>query len=279
MRDALMKHLHTAGKFLALLLLLSSVAVSARAGVSVTASALEGLWLRPVGEHSKAESGIEGFYLHDDGTLELVGIASMNGLNWKAEGNKLILTTNTDKNPKPASVKYTVEKLRDSTLTLKAGDYLSGTFEKENPASSTALKDWRLKMDKMYLDDAVEYVRYVDTNASGYQKREKLIGPEKKGWDIRKLVLWSMDGKPVKLIFTEPNGSGKMEFETSIYYHNGQIVFYRGPFSGYVFKNGRLVEYVDVHMHPVTDVTEKDMKETGVGIEKRSRQYLALFNS
>lgn len=274
-----MKNLHTTGKFLALILLLSSGAVSARAGGAVTASALEGLWLRPVGGHTHAESSMEGFYLHDDGTLELVGIASVNGLNWKAWGNKLIFTTNTDKNPKPASVKYTVDKLTSKTLTLKAGDYLSGKYEKENPASSAALKDWRLKMDKMYLDDAVEYVRYVDTNASGYQKREKLIGPEKKSWDRRKLILWSMDGKPVKLIFTEPNGSGKMEFETSIYYHNGQIVFYRGPFSGYVFKNGRLVEYVDVHMHTVTDVTEKDMKETGVGIEKRSRQYLALFNT
>jgi len=68
-----------------------------------------------------------------------------------------------------------------------------------------------------------------------------------------------------------------MDWGTSIYYLDGRVNYYKGPFSGYVFRNGRLVLWVDEHMHPVSGVTEQDMKDTGAGIEKRSKEYLTLF--
>jgi Lipocalin-like len=275
-----MKNLGLVIKFVLMLLTVSAVHAYVFAGESSpkTSSAISGLWLRPIGGGSGGESGKEGFFLHEDGTLELVGIASMNGLGWKVTGKELVLTTNTDRYPKPARLKYAVVKLTDKTLTLKADDYLSGTFEKEDPVKSAALREWRVTMDRMYLDNATEYMKYVDNNAGGCRKREKTIGPEKKCWEKRKLTLLTMDSKPVKLAFTEPNGSGKMEWETSVYYLDGRISFYRGPFSGYIFSNGRLVLWVDEHMHPMSGVTEQDLKETGSGIEKKSKEYLSLFN-
>ncbi len=123
---------------LALILGISASAFAAHAGEvsAVTASSIEGLWLRPIGGDGEAggQGGKEGFYLHEGGSLELVGIASMNGLGWKVEGNELVLTTNTDRYTDPVPVKYTVENLTDKTLAIKADDYLSGSYEKDDPA-------------------------------------------------------------------------------------------------------------------------------------------------
>lgn len=214
-----MNNLRLVMKFVLIFLTVSAVHSHAHAGEGrpITSSAISSLWLRPIGGGSAGGSGKEGFFLHEDGTLELVGIASMNGLSWKLTGKELVLTTSTDRYPKPFEVKYAVGKLTDKTLTLKVDDYLSGTFEREDPAKSAALREWHVTMDRVYLDSVTEYMKYVDNNSGAYQKREKVIGPEKKGWEKRVLALWTMDGKPVKLTFTEPNGSGKMEWETSVY--------------------------------------------------------------
>ncbi len=275
-----MKNMHVFTKFVLILLMVSAACSHALAGEGSAAasSAISGLWLRQIGGGQAGEGGKEGFYLHEDGTLELVGIASMNGLNWKVAGKELVLTTNTDRYPEPVEVKYTVENLTDEALVIKADDYLSGTFEKEDPASSAALKEWRGTMDKIYIDNVAAYMTYVENNAGEYKNQDKTIGPEKKGWEKRELVLWTKDGKPVKLTFTEPDGSGRMMWETAVYYLDGAVYFYKGPFSGYVFKNGRLVLWVDGNMKPVSGITEQDMKETGRGIGNRSKEYLALFN-
>ena len=228
-----MKKMHVLAKFVLILLMASAVCAAALAedGTVVTASSVQGLWLRQIGGGSAGEGGKEGFYLREDGTLELVGIASMNGLGWKVTGKELVLTTDTDRYPEPVEVKYTVENLTDKTLVIKADDYLSGTFEKEDPAKSAALEEWRGTMGKIYIDNAAAYMKYVEKNAGEYKKQDKTIGPEKKGWEKRKLVLWTMDGKPVKLTFTEPDGSGKMMWETAVYYLDGAVYFYKGPFS------------------------------------------------
>lgn len=258
----------------------SAFAAHAGEGSTVTASSIEGLWLRPVGGDGQAggQGGKEGFYLHEGGSLELVGIASMNGLGWKVEGNELVLTTNTDRYTDPVLVKYTVENLTDKTLVIKADDYLSGSYEKDDPESSAAFRQWRATMDKLYIDNASGYMKYVDGNAAQYKKTEKTLGPEKKGWEKRKLVLWTEDGKPVRLTFTEPDDAGKMKWQTAVYYLGGQINYYKGPFSGYIFKNGRLVLGVDGGMKPLSGITGEDMKKTTSAIEKRSAQYLALFD-
>ena len=269
---------------LVLILGISASAFPAHAGtgetIPVTASSVQGLWLRPIGGagESGGQGGKEGFYLHEGGTLELVGIASMNGLGWKAAGNELILSTNTDRYPEPVEVKYTVESLTGKSLAIKADDYLSGSYEKDDPESSSALRQWRATMDKIYIDNASEYMKYVDGNAAQYKKTEKTLEPEKKGWEKRKLVLWSEDGKPVRLTFTEPDDAGRMKWETAVYYLGAQINYYKGPFSGYIFKNGRLALVVDGDMKPSGGMPEKDMKETAAAIEKRSAQYLALFD-
>ena len=264
--------------FALLMLFCSAVSGLAQAGEgsTVTASSLQGLWLRPMGGEGGGQGGKEGFYLHEDGILELVGIASMNGLDWKVEANDLTMTTNTDRYPDPVAVKYTVENLTGKSLIIKADDYLSGTFEKEDPATSAALRDWRVTMDKLYIDNAVEYMKYVDGSAAQYQKTEKTLEPETKGLERRKVELWTGDGKPVKLTLSGP-GSGAEKAE--IYYLDGAVNFCKGPFSGYVFKNGRLALEVDADMEPVEGITDEEMKKTWSAIEKSSKDYLALFNS
>ncbi len=273
----------TLALFLALLcapsLFASDVGTEATDGTKVPDGEIPGLWLRGVENDIGGAGGREGFYLHEDGTLELVGIASMNGLNWKVEGKELILTTNTDRYREPVEVKYTIEKLTDKTLAIKSDDYLSGKYEREAPGSSAALKEWRDTVFRMYIDNVKEYMKYVDGNSGKYKKEEKTLEPEKEGWGRRKLVLWTEDGQPVRLTFSEPDDAGRMDLGSAVYYLDGEVYFFKGPFSGHVFKNGRQVLWVDENMKPLTSITQKDLKASGQTIEKRSGEYLGQFNT
>jgi hypothetical protein len=205
-----------------------------------------------------------------------VGIRARTGSAGKSKATCLF-STNTDRYTDPVPVKYTVENLTDKTLAIKADDYLSGVTRRTTPSRASAQAMARHDGQALYRQRLrVHEIR--GRERAQYKKTEKTLGPEKKGWEKRKLVLWTEDGKPVRLTFTEPDDAGKMKWQTAVYYLGGQINYYKGPFSGYIFKNGRLVLGVDGDMKPLSGITGEDMKKTTSAIEKRSAQYLALFD-
>jgi hypothetical protein len=242
-------------------------------------SDIAGLWLREVPSEIGGVEGKEGFLLKKDGMLLYIGVATMNGLKWTVSEDKLIMTSNTDRYPESYEVKYEIEKLTDDMLIIKADDYFSGSYSRENPESSSVLIAWQNIMDDIYISNVRDYVKYVDENNAKYKKVEKILEPENKGWEKRKLVLYTQDGKPIMLSFTEPDDAGKMHWATKIYYLDGNLYFYDGAFSGYIFKNERMVLWLDENMKPLSNIPQKDILDASKSIKKKSKQYLDLFAS
>ena len=238
-----------------------------------------GLWMRDVPSGIGGINGKEGLFFKSDGTYEFIGIASMNALIWKVDGDMLISTTNTDRYPKPEETKLQITLLSEYKLTLVGKDYISGSYTREDPKTSQALVQWHKVINGILIDNAKSYVVYVNENLDKYKKEELTLDPEKKGQESRRLILLTDNGQPIKLSLTEPDDLGKMEWGSTYYYLNGDIFFFKAPYSGHIFKNGRQVLWVNENMNPLTDIPEKDMKDAEIGIQERSRKYLSLFNT
>lgn len=236
-----------------------------------------GLWLREVPSEIGGVEGKEGFLLKKDGTLVYIGVATMNGLKWIVSEDNLTMISNTDRYPEPYEVKYKIEKLTENFLKIRSDDYFSGSYSRENPEKSTVLDTWQNLVDANYISNVRDYVKYVDQNKAKYKKVEKTLKPEKKGWENRKLVLYSQNRKPIMLSFTEPDDAGKMHWATKIYYLDGKLYFYDGAFSGYIFKNERMVLWMDENMKPLFNIPQKDILDVSNSIKKQSKEFLELF--
>lgn len=238
---------------------------------------IAGLWLREVPSEIGGVEGKEGFLLKKDGTLVYIGVATMNGLKWTVSEDNLTMISNTDRYPEPYEVKYKVEKLTENFLKIRSDDYFSGSYSRENPEKSTVLDTWQNLVNANYISNVKDYVKYVDQNKAKYKKVEKTLKPEKKGWENRKLVLYSHNRKPIMLSFTEPDDAGKMHWATKIYYLDGKLYFYDGAFSGYIFKNERMVLWMDENMKPLFNIPQKDILDVSNSIKKQSKEFLELF--
>ena len=229
-----------------------------------------GLWLRQVPSGIGGVNGKEGFLLNKDGTYEFVGIATMNGVKWRLQGKNLIMTSNTERYPEPTEDRYVIEKVSGKTLKLDGTGYLKGTYQREDPATSKDLADWQATTEKRFIEE----VRRL----AGLKKQDMKLPPEKKGWEQRQLSLWTEKGIPVKFWCTEPDDLGKMELPgTSFYYREGKLYFAKFPFNGLIFRNRKVVLWVNEHWQPLHDIPAQDMKNAGTGAIKRSKEYLKLF--
>jgi hypothetical protein len=237
-----------------------------------------GLWLRQVPSGIGGVNGKEGFLLKKDGTYEFVGIATMNGIRWRVQGRNLIMTSNTERYPEPTKDRYIIEGVGSKTLKLGGAGYLKGIYHREDPATSKDLADWRATLDKILLENTQAFVKHTDGRLAGLKKQEKQLTPEKKGWEPRKLVLWTEKGIPVKFWCTEPDDLGKMELPgTSFYYKGGKLSFAKFPFNGLIFRNGQVVLWINERWQPLHDIPSQDMNNAGAGTIKRSKKYLKLF--
>ncbi len=236
-----------------------------------------GLWLREVPSEIGGVEGKEGFLLKKDGMLVYIGVMTMNGLKWIVSEDNLTMISNTDRYPEPYEVKYKIEKLTENFLKISADDYFSGSYSRENPEKSTVLDKWQNLLNANYISNVRDYVEYVDQNKAKYKKVEKTLKPEKKGWENRKLVLYNNNRDPIMLSFTEPDDAGKMHWATKIYYLDGKLYFYDGAFSGYIFKNERMVLWMDENMKPLSNIPQNDILDVSNSIKKQSKEFLELF--
>lgn len=237
-----------------------------------------GLWLRQVPSGIGGVNGKEGFLLSKDGTYEFVGIATMNGVRWRLQGKNLIMTSNTERYPEPTEDRYVIEEVSGKTLRLDGAGYLRGTYQREDPATSKDLADWQATTDKRLIEDVKAFVKHTDGRLEGLKKQDRKLPPEKKGWEQRRLTLWTEKGRPVKFWCTEPDDLGKMELPgTSFYYREGKLYFAKFPFNGLIFRNGKAVLWINEHWQPLHDIPPQNMKNAGTGAIKRSKEYLKLF--
>lgn len=94
---------------------------------------LAGGWLRDV---RGAPGSVEGFDLREDGSAALIGILSMNAIAWTVSRNELVISTNTDRYPRPNPIRLQIASLEGDLLTLEADppDYLAGTWRRFAPS-------------------------------------------------------------------------------------------------------------------------------------------------
>jgi hypothetical protein len=100
-----------------------------REAIARAKAEIAGAWVR---ELRDGGPGLEGFDLRADGSVGLLGIFTMNGLAWNLTRDELVISTNTDRYPRPNPSRLRVASLENDTLTLQAesGDYLAGTFRR-----------------------------------------------------------------------------------------------------------------------------------------------------
>ena len=95
---------------------------------------LSGTWMRPIGS---GVAGREGMSFAADGSLGLLGIHTMSGLTWRVEGETLIVTTNSGRDPAPIESRLRIEELGADRLRLAAdAAYLAGSYQRDDAAAA-----------------------------------------------------------------------------------------------------------------------------------------------
>jgi hypothetical protein len=105
----------------------------------VDAEALVGVWLRPVRNPPNGAVAREGLRFLPEGIVHLIGIYSMNGLTWQLEGDRLKITTNTERYPEPQPLHYRVTRLDAGSLVVEGSDYLAGSYDRAATAPAEPL--------------------------------------------------------------------------------------------------------------------------------------------
>jgi heat shock protein HslJ len=80
---------------------------------------LLGPWLRTIPDSTV----VDGYYFEDDGSLKLLNIFSMQADNWSQEGDRLTITTHTDRYPIPHPEEYIIDSISKDTLHLRTNGY------------------------------------------------------------------------------------------------------------------------------------------------------------
>ena len=97
----------------------------------VRPDALVGTWTRPI----SGADGTEGIRLDVDGVLGLVNMHTLHGVHWDAEGDLLILATNTGRYPEPTADTLRVAQVTKDTLTLEGTSGFQGVYMRDDAAS------------------------------------------------------------------------------------------------------------------------------------------------
>ncbi|MBM4337069.1 MAG: hypothetical protein FJ108_14375 [Deltaproteobacteria bacterium] len=96
---------------------------------SRTEADLAGAWVREIRDGA---TGLEGFDLREDGSVALLGIFSMDGVAWAVSRGELVISTRTDRDPRPTPVRLRIASLDRDALSLVAepAEYLAGTWRR-----------------------------------------------------------------------------------------------------------------------------------------------------
>lgn len=103
-------------------------------------------------------------------------------------------------------------------------------------------------------DDA----RAIDAQLDRFDMREVTDGPERAGFEPRRLRLWVRDDQPVKLTVTEASQAGRTATASSYYFRDGQLFWVRTPSAGYLFEGNALTLSLDAHLQPFANAQSSD---------------------
>ena len=115
-------------------------------------------------------------------------------------------------------------------------------------------------------DDA----RAIDARLDRLDMREVTDGPERTGFEPRRLRLWVRDDQPVKLTVTEASQAGHTLGTSSYYLRDGQLFWVRTPSGGYLFEGNALTLSLDAQLQQSAKAASAETQQARLQTELRS---------
>lgn len=128
------------------------------------------------------------------------------------------------------------------------------------------------------IKDVMNKVSAIDKDLKESEKKEITLEPEKQGWEPQTLSIWIKEGKPVKVTATQADDAGKMDGLASFYLEDEKLILFKAPFSNHIFKDDKMVLWLDESMKPLDNIPVKDMKDAEKGIQEELTRILDIFN-
>ncbi|HEX5005393.1 MAG TPA: MliC family protein [Gemmatimonadales bacterium] len=124
---------------------------------------------------------------------------------------------------------------------------------------------------------ARQLIDSIDALAATMDSATRRLEPEARGWEPRVLRMWADSGKPLKLVVTEPDASGRMEGRSGYYFVDGRLQVVQGPTSQYIFRDTTLIFWSTDSLQRAVDLPIRDMVARQNFVLGEVRQYLAMF--
>lgn len=102
--------------------------------------------------------------------------------------------------------------------------------------------------------------------------------PAIEGGEIRRLRLWRIDGKPVKLTATEVSEVGRRLEVSTWYFRDGEIVFASDAFARYAYSGGHLAEITEEN-GMVTETDPDGLRGREQVLRLQADEWLKEFGS
>ena len=124
---------------------------------------------------------------------------------------------------------------------------------------------------------ARDEARAIDARLDRLDMREVTDGPERSGFEPRRLRLWIRDDAPVKLTVSEASQAGRSAATASYYFRDGQLFWVRAPDGGYLFEGGALTIWLDGRLQPVANSDASAAQRNQTRVQAELRSALATF--
>ncbi len=124
---------------------------------------------------------------------------------------------------------------------------------------------------------ARDEARAIDARLDRLDMREITDGPERSGFEPRRLRLWLRDDAPVKLTVTEASQAGRLAAASSYYFRDGRLFWVRATSGGYLFEGDALTLWLDGHLKPVVNARPEDAQRNQGRVQGEVRSALASF--
>jgi len=124
---------------------------------------------------------------------------------------------------------------------------------------------------------ARDEARAIDARLDRLDMREITDGPERTGFEPRRLRLWVLDDEPVKLTVTEASQAGRVAATSSYYFRDGRLFWVRATSGGYLFEGDALTLWLDAQLRPVANAKPEDAQRNQGRVHGEVRSALANF--
>lgn len=133
------------------------------------------------------------------------------------------------------------------------------------------------EVDSDYVESVMKKVKDIDSELPKLENKVITIESEKEGHDPQDIIVWSQEGRIVKATKSQPDDLGRMEGMSSYYYENGKIIYISHPFSNHVFKEWKMVSWMDENMNVLEDIPKGDIENAEKAAIEENKEIMGRF--